>query len=301
MHASGNIHLGITPWDWTGISSGARLAEQARTAEALGFDSFWVPESHFSGQRSVPAPLLLLAAAAAVTNDIALGCVSYLLPIRNAMLAAEEIAVLDRLCNGRLILGLGRGIQPKMFEAFEIRSGDKRKLFAERLAQIRALWHGETPIALSPLPLQQPEPRLWAAAIGPKALQQIAELGLPYLASPLESYDVLATNLEAYRAIAGAVKSTTPIMRTVYTVESQAEAERIKTALIEQLSSAGLHRGQATDETAIVGSITYVSETLTRYKEELGMTHLILRGGLPGVSAADQLASFEKIRQLQIY
>ncbi|KZX53478.1 hypothetical protein A3709_10150 [Halioglobus sp. HI00S01] len=293
------LHIGTTPWDWSAVREGPGISKQARTAEQYGFDSFWLPESHFSGGRSVPAPLLLLAAAAAATSRIELGCVSYLLPIRNAVLAAEEIAVLDRLSEGRLILGLGRGIAPAMFEAFGIDSGDKRALFAQRLQQIRDLWQADGALGLAPLPLQTPEPRLWAAALGPKALQQIALLGLPYLASPLESFDLLAQNLAAYRrnAPAEAVRIT-PIMRTVFIAESSRAGKALEEGLARQLRAAGKFADQQIEDVAIIGSAESVHARIDLYREALGMTHLILRAGLPGVSATEELDSACKLLEM---
>ena len=81
----------------------------------MGYDSLWVPESHF-GADALPEPLLLLAAMAAVTERIRLGTTSYLLTLRNAVQAAEQVAVLDQLCGGRLILGVGRGFSAPVLQ-----------------------------------------------------------------------------------------------------------------------------------------------------------------------------------------
>jgi len=91
---------------------------QAERAEALGFHSYWLPENHFEDPRAIPSPLTLLAAASGRTHKIGLATTSYLLPIRHPIQAAEEVAVLDQLCEGRLILGLGRGLQKAMFDVF---------------------------------------------------------------------------------------------------------------------------------------------------------------------------------------
>ena len=122
---------------------GMNLGMQAQIAEKLGFDSFWLPENHFSGPLAIPSPLMLLANVASVTNRIKLGSTSYLLPIRNPILAAEEVAVLDQLSNGRLILGIGRGFQNEMFKAFEVPTSEKRKIFKKNLDLMISAWRGE--------------------------------------------------------------------------------------------------------------------------------------------------------------
>ena len=104
-----SLHVGITPWDLGSPQRADWLAEQAVFAEQLGFDSFFLPENHFGGRGSVPEPLMLLAAVAARTRRIRLGTTSLLLPVRHPLQAAEQVAVLDQLSDGRVILGLGRG------------------------------------------------------------------------------------------------------------------------------------------------------------------------------------------------
>lgn len=304
------IAVATTPWDWKAALDLNALCEQAVIAEGLGLHSFWLPENHFRQEFSVPAPSLLLAAAAARTSTIGLGCVSYLLPIRNPLLAAEEIAVLDHLCGGRLILGLGRGLQPEMFEAFGINSGDKRELFYSTLATMRRAWAGKTvaepirgkAIKLSPLPLQQPSPPLWAAAMGPKALRQIAELGLPYLASPLEPFARLKENYVNYRSALAqadlAPVSTAPIMRSVFICGRNSQAEAVKAALFELLPASWRASAGPADHWAIVGAPGFVEEQLGRYREDLGITHIIVRSGLPGVNVDDEIRSLEQLLAL---
>ncbi|MDX1736571.1 MAG: LLM class flavin-dependent oxidoreductase, partial [Halioglobus sp.] len=162
------MHIATTPWDWQGIAHADSLCAQAEAAEAMGLHSFWLPENHFGGSRAIPSPLTQLAAVAARTTSIRLGCTSYLLPIRHPLQAAEEVAVLDQLSGGRLILGLGRGLGKGMFDAFGVQRGDKRALFSEKLDIMRRAWAGEAvhesaddkPVVLSPLPVQRPEPPL---------------------------------------------------------------------------------------------------------------------------------------------
>jgi alkanesulfonate monooxygenase SsuD/methylene tetrahydromethanopterin reductase-like flavin-dependent oxidoreductase (luciferase family) len=60
------MRLGITPWNLTDRTASG-LTEQARHAERLGYDSFWLPENHFN-PGAIPDPLMLLAAVAAGTQ-----------------------------------------------------------------------------------------------------------------------------------------------------------------------------------------------------------------------------------------
>ena len=78
-----DLKIGIGAWLGSSSLTAATIIEQVAKAEALGFHSFWLPESHFSSANNVPAPLLLLAVAAAQTKTLLLGTGSYLLPIRN--------------------------------------------------------------------------------------------------------------------------------------------------------------------------------------------------------------------------
>jgi alkanesulfonate monooxygenase SsuD/methylene tetrahydromethanopterin reductase-like flavin-dependent oxidoreductase (luciferase family) len=304
------IEVGTTPWSWESLGSANTLCAQAETAEALGFDSFWLPENHF-GERSVlPSPLILLAAVAARTQRIRLGTTSYLLPIRPPLLAAEDVAVLDQLCNGRLILGVGRGISGAMFKVFGVDSSDKRKVFQANLDIMRRAWRGEpvaedengAPIYLAPLPLQQPSPPIWVAAFGPLALRQVANLGLPYLASPIESQAVLEENYQRYhKEVAAAVLpavQTIPVMRSVFVTDNAALAAKARAAL-EVAVPASLRSGDISlDEWAIVGDRQYTRDKVSEYVERLGISHLIVRAGISGITEEEQIHSHEILLEI---
>jgi alkanesulfonate monooxygenase SsuD/methylene tetrahydromethanopterin reductase-like flavin-dependent oxidoreductase (luciferase family) len=302
-----NIELAVTAWPSASGWRADTLCRQAEIAQAMGFHSFWLPENHFGDHRSIPSPLTLLAAVAARTDRIRLGSTSYLLPIRHPLLAAEEVAVLDQLSNGRLILGVGRGIQGAVFEAFNVPPGDKRKLFQANLAVMLSAWRGEPilhgedgkPVVLAPLPVQRPHPPIWVAAFGPLALKQVAGLGLPYLASPIEPLDVLEKNYDSYRRAlqeAGqpAVR-TTPVMRTVFVTENNGQAADLRSRLERQVPAAMKKADVAVEDWGIVGDRHYVRDRLCEYIDRLAISHLIVRGGLPGVDDEAQLQSHEAL------
>ena len=136
------LHLGVTAWDFGLPGTADQFARQAERAEALGVDSFWLPEFHFDDAVPLPQPLLPLAAVAARTRRIRLGTGSYLLPIRHPMQLAEEVAVLDRLSAGRVILGVGRGYRSSLFDAFDVAANEKRDRFERAIEAMTAAWSG---------------------------------------------------------------------------------------------------------------------------------------------------------------
>ena len=121
------LELGLTPWDFSRLSA-VSLSAQAAFAEGLGYQSFWLPESHFNAQ-AIPDPLMLLASVAAATRTLRLATTSYLLPLRNPLLAAEQVAVLDHLSGGGVTLGIGRGYSRETLRAFAIDPSAKLELF----------------------------------------------------------------------------------------------------------------------------------------------------------------------------
>ncbi|MCH2172222.1 LLM class flavin-dependent oxidoreductase [Myxococcota bacterium] len=315
------LRVGVTPWNHAVRSAGldASFAGQAEQADRMGFHSLWLPEHHFSGPGSIPAPMLLLAAAAARTQRIRLATTSYLLTVRHPIHAAAEVAVLDQISGGRVILGLGRGFQRSLFEGFGVSSSGKRERFEEVLASMQRAWRGEAlgssagpdeETRLSPLPVQRPHPPLWLAAFGPKAVEQAGRLGLPYLASPIEPLERLAENYSQHRAAAMAAHGTevaeVPIIRSVFVSSNEAAEARVRLGLKRQ--AAGLAKARParlrrladgdTDDWAIVGSVAAVEERIARYREELGMTHLIASARVPGAEDHEVQGTLEELGRL---
>jgi len=299
----------VTPWSLGDNIVAGALADQAAVAESMGFHSFWLPENHFGDQRSIPSPLTLLAAAAAKTRRIRLGTTSYLITIRHPLQAAEEVAVLDQLAEGRLILGLGRGVQPAMFKAFDLPTKEKRKRFQENLDLMLAAWAGEPiamhddqPVMLAPLPYQRPHPELWMAAFGPLALKQAGRLGMPYLASPIETLTTLEANYkqfnDAVKEAARAAVTIVPVMRSIFISDKPALIRGLKAALDTGLAHTMREENASVDDWTIIGDAAYVKDRLTEYVEKLGVTHFIARGRLPIVSNEEQLNSHEQLLAL---
>jgi alkanesulfonate monooxygenase SsuD/methylene tetrahydromethanopterin reductase-like flavin-dependent oxidoreductase (luciferase family) len=235
---------------------------------------------------------LLLAAVAAATERIRLATTSYPLPLRHPLQAAEQVAVLDQLSAGRVILGVGRGYAPHMLRAFNVQPRDKRTLFESCLACMMQAWAGEAVappgvaegsgerVTIDPLPVQRPHPPIWVAAFGPKALAQAGGLGMPYLASPVETLEVLQANYQVHAAAedaAGKPPSVDrPVMRALLITDDAGQTRRVREALQARARAGGrLAADASVDDWSIVGEAGYVAERVAEYRERLAMTHLI--------------------------
>ncbi|HKW95492.1 MAG TPA: LLM class flavin-dependent oxidoreductase [Methylomirabilota bacterium] len=178
-------------------SSTAALAELVDGIDTLGFDSLWLSEV-LTGP--VLDPLVGLAWAAAHNPRLKLGT-TMLLPGRNVLRLAKQLASLDRLSQGRLLVTLVPGLthQPER-EAIGVDLKQRGAFIEEGLPLLRRLWAGETvthdgaaghlkEVKLSPLPIQQPL-EVWLGGTVPAALERCGRLSdgwLPSLCTPEEA------------------------------------------------------------------------------------------------------------------
>jgi len=300
-----------------------RVLDWAERAEALGLHSLWLPEGHFR-RGALASPLIVLSAVAARTRRLRLATTSLLLPVHHPLRVAQEVAVLDLLSGGRVILGVGRGFAEPLFRAFGLEVREKRDRFDEALDAILRAWAGERlslsgehfatlegrTVVPSLRPLQRPHPPLVVAAFGRKGLLQAARRGLPWLASPVETLEALAENLAFHRShlppgVDGA-RLGMPLMRTVYVAATDTDARRVREALAAEAARmlAGLPPSLARsaagppESRALVGTLGEVRELLARYRERLGMDLLVARIEVPATSDAERRAALERLAAL---
>ena len=168
--------------------------------ERLGFDSLWLSE-RVSGE--APDPLIALSYAAGRTTKLKLGMSVLVLPGRNPVLVAKELATLDHLSNGRLLPAFGLGVaDPHEQQAFGVERGDRAKIFNEALPLLRRLWtedavdHDGTffhydAVTVRPKPVQQPLD-VWLGGIAPSELRRVGRLGDGWLPSFCTADDIAA-------------------------------------------------------------------------------------------------------------
>ena len=121
-----------------------RLAtEQIVHAERLGFDSAWIAQHHFhEDEGGLPAPFVFLAQVAVQTSRIRLGTGIVTLPLELPIRVAEDSAVLDLMCGGRLEVGVGGGGNLSSYATFGHDSAERTTLLVRHLQVLRDAWAG---------------------------------------------------------------------------------------------------------------------------------------------------------------
>jgi probable F420-dependent oxidoreductase len=141
------------------FSDGAAAVAMAQAAEAAGFESLWtvehvvVPSGYDSqypydpsgkmpgGEEfAIPDPLVWLSFVAGATSTIRLGTGILILPQRNPVVLAKEVATLDHLSGGRMELGIGVGWLEEEFDAIGVPFADRGRRTDDHVAVMRALW-----------------------------------------------------------------------------------------------------------------------------------------------------------------
>jgi len=174
----------------------------AEWAEELGFDSFWLGEHHLYWYGTCVSPPMVIAALGQRTKRIRLGPAIAVPSFHNPLIVAEEYALADNLCNGRLEFGLGSGFSPVEFQQFGMTAEEAREKFWESSEIILKAWQGESfshqgkhynfdNIALYMQPLQKPVPT-WLAASSDDTLVKAGQLGLPMMGIPFARSNNLA-------------------------------------------------------------------------------------------------------------
>jgi alkanesulfonate monooxygenase SsuD/methylene tetrahydromethanopterin reductase-like flavin-dependent oxidoreductase (luciferase family) len=169
----------------------ARVAADAAALEELGFDAFSASEHHFTYDGFCPSPLVALAAAQA-TSRIKLVTGALLLPLHDPIRVAEDVATLDALTGGRVILGLGMGYRPTEFDGMGADKRTRGARLIEMMQVIRGALASETfrfagrhyqyeHVAVYPRPVQRPHPPLWlCGGTTARAARRAGAAGFPY-------------------------------------------------------------------------------------------------------------------------
>ncbi len=135
----------MTPVAAHGLADIAEAQRIARLADGLGFAALWtrdvplmVPQGPEATASALDDPFLWLGMLAAATERIAVGSAAIVLPLRHPLQVAKSALSLDRISNGRFVLGLGSGDRPEEFAAFGEDLEGRAATFRERWSLLRA-------------------------------------------------------------------------------------------------------------------------------------------------------------------
>ena len=183
------------------------LSKAARRAEDLGYHSVFVADHILlptkitskypytaDGHFPFPVesdwiePLTALAYLAAETTRLKIGTSILVLPYRNPLVTAKQLASIDRMAKGRLIIGVGTGWLEEEFRLLGVRKTERGARTDEYLALMKSLWTEDEPgftgrffqlaeARFFPKPVQKPHPPIWVGGESAPALKRAATLG----------------------------------------------------------------------------------------------------------------------------
>ena len=187
------MQFGVLLPNYGPTASLATLAQSARYAEELGFDSVWTTD-HVLVHREQTIPygnliesLMALSIAATVTSKVKLGTSVIVVPQREPVLLAKQIAALDIMSGGRIIFGAGSGWMEREFQFLGADYTRRGKIFDESLQVMRALWKGQETFkgeftsfedaVFAPLPPQGANLPIWIGGNGKAGIDRAAKIG----------------------------------------------------------------------------------------------------------------------------
>src|SRR3954452_25447185 len=222
---------------------------EARLCDELGMDMLWLAEHHFDGICAYVDPVTFSAALAASTKQIHIGFAVAQMSLHHPIRLAEQMALIDNISRGRVVVGLGRGTAYDIYDyqgyGIEPKEAYDRLIEAEEI-MIKAwttpdyehkgkFWSLRLPL-LRPRPYTRPHPFIMRACSSDEATLAMARAGRPFLMN-IQTNEVTQRRMDLYRktmhesgfddeAIARNVDDTW-VWRNIFVAETDAEAQRL--------------------------------------------------------------------------
>ena len=225
------------------------VMKEVELTEQLGFDALWLGEHHFDGICIYIDPVTFSAAVAARTKRVKIGYAVAQMSLHHPMHMAEQLALIDHISKGRLIVGLGRGTNYNIYDyqGFGVNPADAAARAEEAEAVMLKAWTGEafehkgkfwnlkTP-GLRPRCYTRPHPFVIRASSSEPSMVELAKRSLPFLMN-VQTNQTTAHRMDLYRKTlreAGANEETIArttdqcwAWRNVFVGETDAKAEAI--------------------------------------------------------------------------
>jgi len=227
----------------------AETLAEARLTDQLGYDAIWLAEHHFDGICAYADPVSFAAALATATTRARIGFAVAQTSLHHPIRFAEQMAVIDHLSQGRLIVGLGRGTAYNIYDyqGFGIDHTEAQARLEEAEEIMFAAWKGG-PVEyhgkfwnlklpeLRPVPFTKPHPYVIRAAATEHGMLDVARQGRPFMMN-IQTNEETARRMDLYRATlrgiglddAAVARNVSEcwVWRNVFVAETDAEAERI--------------------------------------------------------------------------
>lgn len=286
----------------------------AEQAEELGYDSLWSTD-HLSFENPILEGVVALSAFAGCTRRIALGTGILLLPLRHPSLVAKQVASLDYLSGGRVLLGIGVGGEgARDFAAVQVPVGERDARADEGIRVLKTLWAGGPAtvdgrffrfedVSIEPGPTQSGGPPVIVGGRSAAALHRAGVIGdgwLAYMASP----DRFARELAIVRAHAeGSGRNPDALFRgLMLPTHVGSDADRARQHVVGHLSKRYGRPFEAyqVDRSCLAGSPPELVERLRAYRAA-GVHHVVfnLAGPADAALAEARLLAEEVVAPLR--
>ena len=222
---------------------------EAELSEALGYDVIWLAEHHFDGGCAYVDPTTFAAAIAARTTKIKIGFAVAQMALHHPIRFAEQIALVDNISKGRMVVGVGRGTAYNFYEfrGFGIDPNEAHDMLLEvedilvkswttdNYKHDGKYWQLELPV-LRPQVFQKPHPPMIRACSGLESTLEMAREGRPFMMN-VQSDETTVERLKQYQATmseAGHSDETVAqnmadswVWRNIFVADTDAEAEKL--------------------------------------------------------------------------
>lgn len=288
------------------ISQQQSAINQCLLAEQLGFDTYFIAEHHFTQYGIMPSPFVFLSAISAITKKINLGVSVAVAPFYDPRRLAEDIAQLDLLSQGRVIVGLGSGFDQREFNGFGIPIQDKRERTNEVKSILKELLSNKSfdnlkgnyytgkNIQLNIPTFNNVLDRIYTASAGTQGAYYIGKNSEKMMLSPFEtihsSFDDLSVAMAGYNkgAKESDYEASSPIVTMFcHPATSQEEAKsNCLTAFDRYVSSRSpnplpinsegqFYNGYVNNQLTLIGSVDTVIKQIDKMKD-VGVEHIAL-------------------------
>ncbi|WP_294393534.1 LLM class flavin-dependent oxidoreductase [uncultured Sphingomonas sp.] len=293
------------PAGGTAVDALANTLDLARTADALGYERYWMAEHHASPALAGVAPEALIGPVALATHRMRVGSGGIMLPHYSPFKVAETFAMLSALAPGRIDLGLGRAPGSDQRTAFAMQRDRSRRMpndFTDQLDELSGYFeqtlgddHPFAPLQAT-LPRGGGMPDIWMLGSSPESAFWAAERGLPYCFADFINSDGAHVAKEYRRQFRPSAALAEPyVMAATWTIAAPTRAEAERLALPAKMMFAHLMAGKLIPVPSVEEAEAWLADNpladRQRRRTVLG-TPADVRQGLDAVAAsygADEL------------